>query len=121
MPRERAWETERNVASSPSSRILPSSGRWKPVMVLSRVLLPAPLSPISPSTSRSRSPSGPPRATQPCDVDVEDHGYKDGDAQDDVEGVGAYALQGESVAEDSENQRPEERARNGPDPAEEGR
>src|SRR3712207_5434499 len=51
MPRERACETERRLTSSPSMRILPPSGRWKPVMVLSRVLLPAPLSPMSPSTS----------------------------------------------------------------------
>ena len=60
-------------------------------------------------------------AAQPCDVDVEDHGYKDGDAEDDVVGVGAYALQGEAVAEDGEDQRPEERASNGPDPTEQRR
>src|SRR5215218_703770 len=147
MPKERAWETERNVTSSPSSRILPSSGRWKPVIVLSRVLLPAPLSPISPSTSPSltcrstplRTDTAPKFLTTPStrrksEPFVEPfsimpplrratllrrrkyHCDQDGDAQDDVVSVGAYALQGEAVAEDGEDQRPEESARNGPDP-----
>ena len=143
---ERAWETERKFTSSPSSRILPSSGRWKPVIVLSRVLLPAPLSPISPSTSPSltcrstplrtdstevldyaldtqevRAVRGavlhhaPPCAAQPRDVDVEDHGYKDGDAQDDVVGVGAMPCRVKPLRRMVRTS-PEERASNGPDP-----
>ena len=63
----------------------------------------------------------PPCAAQLRDVDVENHGYKDGDTQDDVEGVGAYTLKCEAVAEDGEDQRPEERARNGTDPTQQRR
>src|ERR1700678_3700977 len=51
MPIERAWSTDLNVTSLPSSRIRPLVGCWKPQMVFSRVDLPAPLSPSSPRTS----------------------------------------------------------------------
>src|ERR1700742_2792424 len=51
MPSERAWSTERSSTSSPLTISRPSSGFWKPEMILIRVDLPAPLSPSSPSTS----------------------------------------------------------------------
>ena len=51
MPSDRAWSTDLNVTSWPSSRIRPESGGWKPHRIFSRVDLPAPLSPSRPSTS----------------------------------------------------------------------
>ena len=51
MPSERACVTEVKCTSSPLSRIRPLVGGWKPQMIFSRVDLPAPLSPIRPSTS----------------------------------------------------------------------
>src|SRR4051794_29431528 len=54
MPSERAWSTERSSTSSPLTTIRPSSGFWKPEMVLISVDLPAPLSPSSPRTSPLR-------------------------------------------------------------------
>src|SRR3954471_22950273 len=54
MPSERAWSTERSSTSSPLTTIRPSSGFWKPEMILIRVDLPAPLSPSSPRTSPLR-------------------------------------------------------------------
>src|SRR3712207_7881304 len=63
----------------------------------------------------------PPRSTLFPYTTLFRSGYKDGDAQDDVVGICAYALQGEAVAEDGEDQRPEERARNGPDPTQQRR
>ncbi len=39
------------VMSSPSSSTLPAEGKSNPVMMLTRVVLPAPLGPISPTTS----------------------------------------------------------------------
>ena len=51
MPAARACVTEVKCTSWPLSRIRPLVGGWKPQMILSRVDLPAPLSPISPSTS----------------------------------------------------------------------
>src|SRR3712207_8544911 len=57
-----------------------------------------------------RSPLPPPGAAQPSDVDVQDHGDEDRYHEDDVDGVGADALQREPVAEDREHERPEKRA-----------
>src|SRR5258708_17604477 len=51
MPSGRAWSTDLNVTSSSSRKILPVVGGWKPQRILSRVDLPAPLSPIRPRTS----------------------------------------------------------------------
>src|SRR5947207_4472202 len=54
MPSERAWSTEFNSVSSPLTMSRPSSGFWKPLMILISVDLPAPLSPSRPSTSPLR-------------------------------------------------------------------
>src|SRR5579872_2694293 len=54
MPSERAWATDLSVTSWPSRMIRPVVGGWKPQMILIRVDLPAPLSPIRPSTSPRR-------------------------------------------------------------------
>src|SRR3954453_14989755 len=54
IPSEGAWSTERSSTSSPLTTSRPSSGFWKPEMILISVDLPAPLSPSSPSTSPLR-------------------------------------------------------------------
>src|SRR5580700_7261673 len=51
MPSDLAWSTDLRVTSWPSRTIRPEVGGWNPHRILSRVDLPAPLSPISPSTS----------------------------------------------------------------------
>src|SRR5215472_6169572 len=51
MPSDRAWSTDLRWTSCPSRRMHPLVGGWKPHRIFSRVDLPAPLSPISPSTS----------------------------------------------------------------------
>src|ERR1700749_2473200 len=51
MPSDLAWSTDLNLTSRSSRRIRPEEGGWKPHRILSRVDLPAPLSPMSPSTS----------------------------------------------------------------------
>src|SRR5215469_6700348 len=51
MPSDRAWSTDLKVTSRPSRVIRPELGGWKPQRILSKVDLPAPLSPMSPSTS----------------------------------------------------------------------
>src|SRR5215510_10880152 len=43
------------IASSPSSRSRPESGRWTPARILTSVDLPAPFSPTSPCTSAGKS------------------------------------------------------------------
>src|SRR3954453_12293606 len=55
------------------------------------------------------------------DVDVDDHGDEDRDAQDEVQVVGVDALQGQPVAQDAEEQGPEERSHRGALPAREER
>src|SRR4051812_29239140 len=144
MPSERAWSTDFSSTSSPRRTIRPSSGFWKPEMILISVDLPAPLSPSSPSTSPRRrcrsSPrsavTGPKRLTIPStrrtssswsakaaplphapDVGVDDHRDEDRDAQDEVEVVRADALQREAVAQDAEEQRTDHRADDGARPA----
>src|SRR4051812_15658660 len=52
-----------------------------------------------------------------ADVDVDDHRGEDRDAEDEVEVVGVDALQGEAVAQDAEEQRPEQGADRGALPA----
>src|SRR3954453_9972536 len=125
IPSERAWSTERSSVSSPRTNSLPSSGFWKPEMILISVDLPAPLSPSSPSTSpflrcrltsrsavtgpkrlatfstrrTSSDPAPPPDA---ADVDVDDHRAQDPDAEDEVQVVGVDALQGQAVAQDAQ-------------------
>src|SRR5262249_46027506 len=112
---------------------LPSSGFWKPEMILISVDLPAPLSPSSPSTSpflrrrlTSRSAvTGPKRlatfstrstssdATAPPDathVDVDQHRGDDRDAQDEVEVVGVDAPKRQAAAREAEEERAERRA-----------
>src|SRR3954447_18212211 len=116
MPSERAWSTERSSVSSSLMNRRPSSGFWKPEMILIRVDLPAPLSPRRPSTSplrrcrltsrravtgpkrletfstrRTSSDTAPP--SHPADVDVDDHRDQDRDAEDEVEVVGVDALE----------------------------
>src|ERR671922_142579 len=54
MPSDRAWSTDRSSVSSPLTISRPSSGFWKPEMILMSVDLPAPLSPSRPSTSPRR-------------------------------------------------------------------
>src|SRR3954451_5114442 len=54
IPSERAWSTDLSSTSSPLTISRPSSGFWKPEMILISVDLPAPLSPSSPSTSPLR-------------------------------------------------------------------
>src|SRR3954463_2966333 len=111
----------------------PSSGFWKPEMILMSVDLPAPLSPSSPSTSplpRCRSMfcsavTGPKRLATPSTrrtssdaaatahpphVDVDHHRDQDRDAQDEVQVVRVDALQSQAVAQDAEEQRAEQRA-----------
>src|SRR3954467_15009952 len=115
----------------------PSSGFWKPEIVLMSVDLPAPLSPSSPRTSplrrwrlMSRSAVTGPKRLATCstrrtsssarassavtirssgtaaplphapDVDVDDHGDEDRDAEDEVEVVGVDALKRQAVAQD---------------------
>src|SRR5215469_7827498 len=51
MPSDLAWSTDLRVTSWFSRTIRPEVGRWNPHRILSRVDLPAPLSPRSPSTS----------------------------------------------------------------------
>src|SRR4051812_46004323 len=137
MPSERAWSTERSSTSSPLTTRRPSSGFWKPEMILISVDLPAPLSPSRPSTSplpRCRSMlrsavTGPKRLATPSmrrtssgtaplphatDVGVDDHGEQDRDAQDEVQVVGVDALQRQAVAQQAQEQCAEERADRGP-------
>src|SRR3954470_20142970 len=133
MPSERAWSTDLSSVSSPLTIRRPPSGFWKPEMILISVDLPAPLSPSRPSTSplrrrrlTSRSAvTGPKRLetlstrrtssdTAPppdaTDVDIDDHRDQDRDAEDEVEVVGVDALERQPVAQDAEEQRPEQRA-----------
>src|SRR5919206_457036 len=51
MPSARASSGEWRVTGRPSKRISPASGWWTPASVLTSVLLPAPLSPTSATTS----------------------------------------------------------------------
>src|ERR671922_964701 len=108
MPSERAWSTDRSSVSSPLMNRRPSSGFWKPEMILISVDLPAPLSPSSPSTSplrrcrltsrsavtgpkrlatcstrRTSSDTAPP--PDPADIDIDHHRDEDRDAEDEVE------------------------------------
>src|SRR3954470_22809327 len=133
MPSARAWSTERSSVSSPLTNNRPSSGFWKPEMVLMSVDLPAPLSPSRPSTSplpRCRlmlrsAVTGPKRLATPSTrrtssdaaatahpphVGVDDHRRQDGDAQDEVQVVGVDALERQAVAQDAQEQRAEQRA-----------
>src|SRR4051794_12507844 len=144
MPSERAWSTERSSVSSPLMNSRPSSGFWKPEMILISVDLPAPLSPSSPSTSplprrrftsrsavtgpkrlptfstrRTSSDTAPPPYTP--DIDVDDHRGDDRDPEDEVEVVGVDALERQAVAQDAEEQRPEHRADRRPPAAREQR
>ena len=50
-PRRPSSCAESPVTSSPPSTTRPRVGRWKPVIALTSVVLPAPLGPISPKTS----------------------------------------------------------------------
>src|SRR3954452_3125162 len=132
MPSERAWSTDLSSTSSPLMISRPSSGFWKPEMVLISVDLPAPLSPSRPSTSPlprcrliSRSAvTGPKRLATPSTrrtssdaaatahpphVDVDHHGDQDRDAQDEVQIVGVDALERQAVAQDAQEQRAEQR------------
>src|SRR3954471_23624275 len=111
----------------------PSSGFWKPEMILISVDLPAPLSPSRPSTSplprrrltsrsavtgpkrlatfstrRTSSDTAPP--SHATDIDVDDHRDEDRHAEDEVQVVGVDALERQPVAQDAEEQRAEERA-----------
>src|SRR5690349_23841124 len=124
MPSERAWSTERSSVSSPLMNSRPSSGFWKPEMILISVDLPAPLSPKRPSTSplprcrlTSRSAVTGPKRLAMCsttstssggtaaplshapDVDVDDHRDQDRDAEDEVQVVRVDAFQRQSVAQ----------------------
>src|SRR4051812_37156077 len=133
MPSERAWSTERSSTSSPLTTIRPSSGFWKPEMILISVDLPAPLSPSSPSTSpflryrltsrsavtgpnrlatfstrRTSSDTAPP--SDPPDVHVDDHRDQDPDAEDEVQVVRVDALERQAVAQDAKEQRAKQRA-----------
>src|SRR3954454_17442473 len=106
----------------------PSSGFWKPEMILISVDLPAPLSPSSPSTSplrrcrltsrsavtgpkrletfstrRTSSDTAPPPYAP--DIDVDDHRDEDRDAEDEVEVVGVDSLERQPVAQDAQEQR----------------
>ncbi len=73
IPRWRASLTERSVTGSPSRWSWPASGWWNPVRILISVDLPAPLSPIRPSTSprpsridtSRRATTGPKRLAMP--------------------------------------------------------
>src|SRR4051812_35521753 len=51
MPRAKASRGEENTVGSPSTAIVPSSGRSRPESILIRVDLPAPLSPSRQTTS----------------------------------------------------------------------
>src|ERR1700745_2627913 len=51
MPRPRASSGEPSVTGRPSKRISPASGGWTPASTFTSVLLPAPLSPTSATTS----------------------------------------------------------------------
>src|SRR3954447_22217774 len=147
MPSARAWSTELSSTSSPLTMRRPSSGFWKPEIVLMSVDLPAPLSPSRPRTSplrrcrlmsrnavtgpkrfatcSTRSTSSDARASSAettrssstatplpdaADVDVDHHRAEDRHAQNEVEIVGVDALERQSVAQDAEEQRAEERA-----------
>src|SRR5690242_11579351 len=143
MPSERAWSTERSSTSSPLMIRRPSSGFWKPEMILISVDLPAPLSPSRPSTSplrRCRSMlrsavTGPKRLATPstrrtspllvpssdtappayaADVDVDHHRQQDRQAEDEVQVVGVDALEHQAVAQDAEEDRADQRADRGP-------
>src|SRR3954453_15682827 len=108
MPSERAWSTDLSSVSSPLMISRPSSGFWKPELILIRVDLPAPLSPSSPSTSplpRGRAllrsaVTGPKRlatpptrrtssdaaaTARPPHVDVDHHRHQDSSAQDEFQ------------------------------------
>src|SRR3954468_24793558 len=140
IPSERAWSTERSSVSSPRTYSVPSSGFWKPDMILISVDFPAPLSPSSPSTSpffrcrltsrsavtgpnrlatfstrRTSSDTAPP--PDAADVHVDDHRDQDSDAEDEVQIVRVDALQGQAVAEDAEEQRAEQGADRRPLPS----
>src|SRR5919107_5785571 len=133
MPSERAWSTDLSSVSSPLMNTRPSSGFWKPEMILINVDLPAPLSPSRPSTSplprrrltsrsavtgpkrlatcstrRTSSDTAPP--PDPADVDVDDHRGEDREAEDEVQVVGIDALERQPVAQDAEEQCPDQRA-----------
>src|SRR3954469_21471194 len=134
MPSERAWSTERSSTSSPLTISRPSSGFWKPEMILISVDLPAPLSPSRPSTSplprrrsmlRSavtgpkrlatpstrRTSSGTAASPYPSHVGVDDHREEDRDAEDEVQVVRVDPLERQAVAQDAQEQRPDQ----GPD------
>src|SRR3954452_864684 len=74
MPSSRAASGEANVTGAPSKRISPASGIRTPDSVLTSVLLPAPLSPISATTSPAWTVKSAPRRactrpkllTRPC-------------------------------------------------------
>src|SRR3954468_2296306 len=116
----------------------PSSGFWKPEIVLISVDLPAPLSPSRPSTSplprrrlMSRSAvTGPKRLdtcsttrtssagtaaplSYPPDVHVDDHRDQDRDAEDEVQVVRVDALEYQAVTQDAQEEGAEERADRG--------
>ena len=55
IPSERACVTDFSCTSSPWTKIFPVSGLWNPVRIFTSVDFPAPLSPISPSTSPERT------------------------------------------------------------------
>src|SRR5690242_10189681 len=107
-------------------------------MILMSVDLPAPLSPNSPSTSpfprcrlTSRSAVTGPKRLAMCsttrtssggtaaplshapDVHVDDHRDQDRDAEDEVQVVRVDALERQSVAQDAEEERAEQRADRG--------
>src|SRR3954468_17458074 len=132
MPSERAWSTDLSSTSSPLMISRPSSGFWKPEMVLISVDLPAPLSPSRPSTSPlprcrliSRSAvTGPKRLATPStrrtssdtaplphapDVGVDDHRGQDRHAEDEVQVVRVDALERQAVPQYPEEQRSEQR------------
>src|SRR4051794_18666680 len=131
MPSDRAWSTERSSVSSPLMTRRPSSGFWKPEMILISVDLPAPLSPSRPSTSplprcrlTSRSAVTGPKRLATCsttrtssagtaaplshtpDVHIDDHRDKDREAEEKAQ-VARLAPRGrQPVAREAEKQRP---------------
>src|SRR3954463_6325541 len=134
MPSERAWSTDLSSVSSPLMISRPSSGRWKPEMILISVDLPAPLSPSRPSTSPLRrcrlisrsAVTGPKRLATPStrstslfsdtaalphasDIGVDDHRGQDRDAEDEVQVVRVDALEREAVPQYAQEQRAEQR------------
>src|SRR4051794_23851412 len=76
---------------------------------------------LTPSTRRTSCPVAAPAVVSatstalphPTDVHVDDHRDEDRDAEDEVQVVGADALDGEAVAQDAEEQRADERADRG--------